>query len=107
MKKITLLLLFVLGFLGAHSRLPGITGEEDPVQVYPNPSTGIVHAALKGMDFEELTVVDNLGRIVVQQRIASGQTRLDIKFNRLPGGIYYLHFIGKAGPFVRKLVLQP
>ena len=77
----------------------GITSTEDDVvldkpkiNVYPNPTNGMVHIQLNGLVVEKMTLLDNLGNDLTNnvQSISEDEEGMTLNLERLPTGIYYL-----------------
>jgi hypothetical protein len=82
--------------------------KESKVNVYPNPSNGIIHIQLE--NFTGTIVMSNMmGQVLrtIEQNQVQGVTSIDA--SELPKGIYNLNFISRQGvqvPVNRKIVLQ-
>jgi hypothetical protein len=74
------------------------------VKVYPNPGKGIVYIDISEslIDFDNLTVSNNLGQIVHNQSV---NDKSIIELN-LPDGIYFAILDGQNTRFVHKLIVN-
>jgi hypothetical protein len=72
---------------------------DDLLRLYPNPTTGMV--TIESSQATAITLIDIYGRKVVQMRVDTGHTSLDL--SRLPRGIYFVRIDGSS--IVKKLVL--
>jgi hypothetical protein len=63
--------------------------EEMQIHIYPNPTSGLVYIEQLIGENTQIKVLDNLGRIVLQQNAKDKQTTIDL--NQLPQGIYYIN----------------
>jgi hypothetical protein len=72
---------------------------DDLLRLYPNPTTGMV--TIESSRATAITLIDIYGRKVVQMRVDTGHTSLDL--SRLPRGIYFVRMDGSS--IVKKLVL--
>lgn len=77
------------------------------LQVFPNPSTGVVHISLadSGELIRQLVVVDALGREVYRDNQLIN-SQLTLNMNAWPAGIYYLMAEGSTRPYVGRLLKQ-
>ncbi len=81
-------------------------GEEqlELILVYPNPSFGnMTIVGIETNDYQLLNVLDQAGRIVVQNEISSSQVELDLSY--LASGQYILRLEGSNGYVVKKIQL--
>ncbi|MFT5969811.1 MAG: hypothetical protein ACI8ZO_000308, partial [Flavobacteriales bacterium] len=79
------------------------------IEVYPNPSTGIVNVSLSMLKDEatQLILVDLLGKVVYQERHAHlQQADLNLDLNHLPNGIYTLQVKTASQLSTTKIVLK-
>ena len=62
-------------------------------QVYPNPTSNTLQVKLQQAlsQNSQLFITDVTGRIVVQQQIAAGLSKLDLTVNHLPAGRYFIN----------------
>ncbi|HEX8507117.1 MAG TPA: DUF4394 domain-containing protein, partial [Hymenobacter sp.] len=79
--------------------------------VYPNPANGkatlLLPAALRGNKATAVSVVDNLGRVVLTRTLAAGAGEtLDLPLNTLAPGVYSVQARTAAGLVAKRLVVQ-
>ncbi|BDS14812.1 T9SS type A sorting domain-containing protein [Aureispira anguillae] len=58
------------------------------VKIYPNPSQQFLYIEKGNQDFLELTIINNLGVTVLQEKTLNDLIELDLK--KLPAGVFYL-----------------
>lgn len=90
--------------LSGTTGIPLIATSPIDLQLYPNPSSGIIHFQSQKGNFSSIKVFDQLGRILDEQNIYPNQTSIDL--HALPDGIYYVKFLGKEISQTKKLVIQ-
>ena len=79
--------------------------------VYPNPARGtatlLVPAALRGNQATAVTVVDNVGRVVLSRTLAAGATEtLELPLGALSSGVYTVLARTSAGLVAKRLVVE-
>ncbi|WP_310395507.1 DUF4394 domain-containing protein [Hymenobacter sp.] len=79
--------------------------------VYPNPARGaatlLLPAALRSNQPTGVTVVDNLGRVVLTRTLAAGATEtLELPLGTLAPGVYSVQARTAAGLVVKRLVVE-
>jgi len=67
------------------------------INIYPNPTNGIVQLQLNGLAVQEMTVLDNAGKDLTAKvkQISRGKDSLSLNIEDLPVGIYYLVLNGE------------
>ncbi|MDD4149471.1 MAG: T9SS type A sorting domain-containing protein, partial [Bacteroidales bacterium] len=84
----------------------GVDEYYSKINIYPNPATKFINIVQENTDFEQLTVYDITGRIVIQKSLNNSSTSLDI--SNLPSGVYLISLktvnssIEKRVKFVKK-----
>ena len=68
---------------------------ENNIIIYPNPSTGIFHIALPSNQTYQIEVVDNMGRVVLNQSNAENTSTIDL--SNQASGVYLIRMIDAAG----------
>jgi hypothetical protein len=68
---------------------------ENNIVIYPNPSTGIFHIALPSNQTYQIEVVDNMGRVVLNQSNIENTSMLDLSDQA--SGVYLIRLIDTAG----------
>jgi hypothetical protein len=76
--------------------------EEMQVHLYPNPTSGLVYIEQLSGEEIQIKVLDNLGRVVLQQKATDKQTTVDL--NKLPQGIYYINIQQEKNVSTHKVV---
>ncbi|GAA4025133.1 hypothetical protein GCM10022409_06380 [Hymenobacter glaciei] len=79
--------------------------------VYPNPARGLatlrLPAALRGQQATAVTVVDNVGRVVLSRTMAAGATEtLELPLTGLAPGVYSVLARTSAGVVAKRLVVE-
>ncbi len=72
------------------------------VEIFPNPAADELTISMDMGAYGDFTVTNNLGQQLMQQKIMSAQTKVDLV--NLPAGVYYITFIGDSGTEVKKFV---
>lgn len=85
------------------------TEEQLPVtnelQVFPNPTNDQITLSLPGTQLQALSVYDQTGRLMLQQKLAYGE-REEVALGQLPSGIYWLKVITSNGVITQKISKQ-
>jgi len=76
--------------------------EKMQVRIYPNPTSGLIYIEQLIGKETQINVLDNLGRVVLQQNANDRQTTVDL--NHLPQGIYYIHIQQEESVSTHKVV---
>ena len=74
------------------------------LNIFPNPSHGIIHISYPKSDYTSVSVSDCIGRIVYAQKIAAGQDALDL--SNLPSGAYFLQVSGQKPAISAPVIIQ-
>ena len=78
--------------------------------VYPNPASGVatllLPAALSNGQATAVTVIDNLGRVVLARTLAAGTQTLELPLAALAPGVYAVQARTAAGLVVKRLVVE-
>ena len=83
-----------------------LTLPNDYVNVYPNPTSGVLNVEMSDPADAKVILVDNLGRdITIPAQWSKGGAILDL--SNLPYGTYYLRIYSKDAYKVKKVVLRP
>ncbi|MES2779614.1 MAG: T9SS type A sorting domain-containing protein, partial [Bacteroidota bacterium] len=81
-------------------------GKADKIQIYPNPSNGII--TVEGNMIKErgvLVVYDVIGKQVRSLQL-TGEVKQDINLSDLPSGMYSCYFTLPSGIFTQKLFIR-
>ena len=71
--------------------LPITEAEAQPLQLFPNPSSGQLEVSLPiSTGAQRLRVIDATGREVFQQKLLQTETRKQLDLSFLPGGVYHI-----------------
>lgn len=74
------------------------------ILIYPNPSNGLFNIQFEGFDFQKLTVIDALGRIVKSDSISDDVLSLDL--SALNSGVYSIIFHSNVADVYKKIQLM-
>ncbi len=74
------------------------------VQIFPNPSTGLVAVRLAAAGtYSKVAVTNALGEMVTEENITANTLFIDL--NNHSNGLYFLHFTGNNAAYTGKLLL--
>ena len=93
-------------FFTGHSFSSSIpTHEKEHLQVWPNPTSGVVNIQIADSDSPEIQVFDIYGKLVdiVETMCTSSLQTVQIDLSRFPNGVYFLR---RGNGAVAKVVLQ-
>jgi Glycoside hydrolase family 44/Secretion system C-terminal sorting domain len=76
---------------------------DNDVLIYPNPIAESFKIELKTSNFDEFSIFDALGRVVLHQKILPSEKIIDIK-NTFPAGIYSVVLTGAKNRVVKKII---
>ncbi len=78
------------------------------VQIFPNPSDGQFTIALPAAtDFTHYSVINNLGQVIVQEKITTSSGRiLNLDLSTLAEGVYVILFESSEGPISKRIILS-
>jgi hypothetical protein len=75
----------------------------DDIQIYPNPTEGLVHLEMKNdEEFERLRVMNLVGSIILEQKLHGAQSVIDI--GHLENGIYLLQLEKDKHAITKKII---
>lgn len=81
------------------------TLEELDVNIYPNPADHVINISMQGVSSSYiLSVVDPLGRVVLQQEQVSGNVVLDVA--ALHTGVYFVRITSLKGSAIKKVFIR-
>jgi PKD repeat protein len=75
------------------------------IQVYPNPTTGIINVEINDWGYSALEIYDVLGQLVLQESI-NRKGRRTVDLNKKAKGIYFLKLHGSAGAITKKIIIK-
>jgi cyanophycinase-like exopeptidase len=75
--------------------------KEDPIQIYPNPSTGSFHVTVSENN-ATITIRDMLGKTILQQPAIGNSCDLELK----QAGFYMIHVTTTSGTTSKKLIVK-
>lgn len=82
--------------------------EGSMLQVFPNPTNGLVNIRLFGMESEaNVTVFDQLGRMVWTQKVEEGQDALQLDFSdsNFQNGVYLISVVSNGEQMTERLLI--
>ncbi len=84
--------------------------EKFSLDVYPDPSDGLIHVAMTGVRGAiQAELLDLLGRSITRSQwspVSDGSVRETLSFRNSPRGLYLLRITHKDGVLVRRLIKQ-
>ncbi|MCD4697578.1 MAG: PKD domain-containing protein [Bacteroidales bacterium] len=88
--------------------LTGVTEKmnSEKIQVYPNPSTGIVNILIPGNDGSNQVVIYNNQGMELENFSGFEGNTLSIELHKYGTGIYYIRIVEKHGTTIQKVVLK-
>ncbi|WP_324671428.1 FG-GAP-like repeat-containing protein [Hymenobacter sp. GOD-10R] len=81
----------------------------EQVELYPNPAHELVQLVLPTelvQQAVQLSLVNALGQVVLEQQLTAQQTALELKLGRLPQGVYSVQLRTAAGLVTKRLVIE-
>lgn len=76
------------------------------VRIFPNPSTGIVNVFMQETGFDQVAVIDQVGRRLLGRSIVKDEKEFNLDLRHLSSGMYYLQFTGRAGTIAAQVLLR-
>ncbi len=77
---------------------------EIDINIFPNPADELVHISSEKEELLEITLLDVVGRSVLNEKINSHEYLLDV--GQLKSGLYYVELKYKNGYAIKKLIIQ-
>ena len=75
------------------------------LQIFPNPTNDQMTLSLSGAQMQSLSVYDQTGRLMLQQKLSFGE-REEVALGRLPAGMYWLKVVTSDGVISQKISKQ-
>jgi len=75
-----------------------------PVEIYPTEVTTTITAYFKQSTFQQVQLLDQMGRILENRNITHQQAELSLNVQTYGPGIYYLRFVGKEKAVTERIV---
>ena len=73
--------------------------------LYPNPTTSNATLSVEGVNEEAMVVVTDIqGRTIQSNKLAQGQTVINISIENLSSGVYYVRVITSNATRTEKLI---
>ena len=95
---------------GLHQTIAHPTLDEHTLVVYPNPSTGIVHLTISGLEGRkvEVTVLNVIGTVMYRETITELNERFTktLDLSRFANGLYYVKLEADNASQLCKLVIR-
>ena len=93
----------------AHAAKPG-PGDDKMLVVYPNPSTGIVHLSINGLEGHrvEVQVLNVIGTVMYRETLTELNERFTktLDLSRFANGLYYVKLESDNSSQLCKLVIR-
>ncbi len=74
------------------------------IQLYPNPTTGILQLQRTTTERIQVQIIDQLGRILIEQE--TSQQSATMNMSRLPKGLYFVHINDGQKSITKKIVKE-
>lgn len=95
---------------GLHQTIVRPTLDEHTLVVYPNPSTGIVHLTISGLEGRkvEVTVINVIGTVMYRESLTELNERFTktLDLSRFANGLYYVKIEADNASQLCKLVIR-
>ena len=96
--------------LGAHQTVVRPTLDDKTLVVYPNPSTGIVHLTISGLEGRkvEVSVLNVIGTVMYHETLSELNERYTktLDLSRFANGLYYVKLEADNSSQLCKLVIR-
>jgi sugar lactone lactonase YvrE len=78
------------------------------LKISPNPNTGVFRVQLNGTVASEIRVLDVNGKVILKQRIATGNKSqsIAIDLGNVPSGVYFVQAVGVKGIVASRIIVQ-
>jgi hypothetical protein len=76
------------------------------MRVFPNPATGQINVGGAIEPGALLRVVSIMGQVVLEQRIAEGETQVSLDLSTVSPGIYNVEMVGEKNVTTRRIIMQ-
>ena len=77
--------------------------------VFPNPTSNIINIKSSTnsiLKIKQLSLVNTIGQVVLQEQVQVDNTILQLNVNQLPKGLYFLTIISDNGEIIKKINIQ-
>lgn len=88
--------------IGCATEIVASITKQDNVTIFPNPATDELTIKTETGAFDNYTITNNVGQVLMQQKLNSSQTVVNI--NHLNPGLYYITLKGVNGSVTMKFV---
>lgn len=80
----------------------------DVIGIYPNPNNGIfkVDLSTSTLDFNRITVLDQLGRIVMEEALNQNAEVVELDNREFKSGVYYISLFHSKGKITKRFVVN-
>ena len=81
----------------------------EEVSVYPNPSTGIFHIKLNGVNYEtvQMNIYTATGKVIISKQLDAINSKDElVDLSEMPTGIYYLNISDGVNSINKKLIVK-
>jgi Secretion system C-terminal sorting domain len=76
---------------------------EELINVYPNPTPGVVHITWQS-DYETVEVADVLGQIIHTTAVNNGEKGITVDLTAHQSGIYFVKLTNREHQIIQKLI---
>jgi len=73
--------------------------------IYPNPTTGKLTIELKDKKISSLSIVNLLGKIMMERKLVQPETKVELSIENFADGVYYIQFNSDDKKYLQKLIL--
>jgi len=92
----------------------GSVGMNEPVQnvniqLYPNPTNGLIHIENKGWNVNSVEIFDVIGKNIIintQIRPENSENKIVINISHLPAGVYFVRISTETGDVIKKVLKE-
>lgn len=78
--------------------------KEEEVQIFPNPSTGILFLEVPNNQWNSFQISNSQGKIILESSAPIGRNRIDL--TQFSDGLYFVELFGKNGDFLEKIIIE-
>ena len=83
----------------------GLQENENDFRIYPNPAATLLNIESSNeFSIESVTLIDAMGRVVLNEPIRNAKTAIDI--SDFPNGMYVVRLFSSRGNFNKSLLIQ-
>jgi hypothetical protein len=80
--------------------------ENSQISVYPNPAANVLNIEFEANNYNNLTILDLAGKVIIKKEIAKIDTKISLKIEEFPASSYLIKLQGESGTIVKQFVKQ-